>query len=975
MLFTPSLLNIISLQKFKNVLVALLFLICFSQLLEAQIVQKKISNDPDEYLELAGQAIKNGYFEQAKRYCLLGLEKRPDYVDLHFTLGKVYYMSGQPDSARYKLKQVIRTYPRYKDAYTLLINMELREGRFEEALCYSDDALYYYPYDKDFMIKRMSILDMGRDRRAADKWAEKLVSTFFADTSVTNFYVRYKLEQAQIYYKQGNLLRAKYEYQRVLEQNPNNSQAIQAMVNLENRSGNKQAALDLIDMMLQQTPNSYEYLTKKASLLEELRRYPEALEVVNRLIVLYPRDVKVQRMNYDMKMAAGRYFISQDPYLVFQDVLSRTPSNREALDYVINLATARGLHNEALAFENRALSFYPTDQQLKLKKLGTLEALKKYTQAADLAEELWLSNPNGNGYLDRLIEFKLLAGKSFLQDLEYDSAIAIFQQVLGLSPGNPVAYNYAINTLNAQKRFPEAISMLNEALTYYPNDELLLLKKAGILQESGNYDEASEIASFLYTRKPDNTRFANLLVDIKMANAKMYMEEEDYDAAREEYKTVIKVQPNNLLALNGLINLESATQQYDSALVYTEKALTLTPGSKNILLKKSSVTESLKRYKEAYGITADLMKRYPYSSKIRQTYIDQVLASGREYNKLGFPDSAIMEFNKVLEMNPKDTFALAYIINILSDQKQYDSALIVANDALFFYPGNEYFTTKRANILESQTRYVEASLAADSVAKMNPSFKNIDYASYLKSKSMKSEIGLMFLRTTFDSATVLTRGNISTIQYSRIINKGSWAARFNYAARPQGTGLQAEVDWYRQHNLKTLSYFNLGIANNIIFPSIKLNYTITRTLRNPNWEAELGARFLRFNRLNLNLISLGAAGGHYFKDFYLNLRYYALLGEGNLYHSAILSARQYLNTKTDYLLAGVGVGTTPDEFGRANVNISNLGVSTYSMMMGYNKVFNYRHTFSIIGTWYNQKLPSKVFRSQYDIFVSYRRKF
>ena len=67
-------------------------------------------------------------------------------------------------------------------------------------------------------------------------------------------------------------------------------------------------------------------------------------------------------------MEAGRYYMNTDPYLQFQAVLEKEPANRDALNYVINIAYSRGMLAEALQWVNTALKHYPNDRELLAKK-------------------------------------------------------------------------------------------------------------------------------------------------------------------------------------------------------------------------------------------------------------------------------------------------------------------------------------------------------------------------------------------------------------------------------------------------------------------------------------------------------------------------------------------------------------------------------------------------------------------------------
>jgi len=565
----------------------------------------------------------------------------------------------------------------------------------------------------------MTALDAGRDRRSADHWAEGLYDRYYTDTSVIRFYINYKLENARRYLKNGNYARARYDYGKVLEEAPSNKEAIDALYNLELRSGNKQAALDMTNRVLETDPRSYSYLLQKLSLLEELKRYPEAIETLQLLQRYYPNTPALQQLQQSLQMASGRFYLKQDPYLQFQSILIQSPSNREAIDYAINLASSKGLYTDALAFENNALRYYPGDISLLLKKAGTLENLHQYVQAATVAEEIFNRQPSSVNK-SRLVELTLLAGKQYQLEMDPDSAWQAFNRVLKWVPNHPSALQYSVNLLASRKQFKTALNLLDGALRQYPADKTLLFKKADMLFQSGAIADALAITTQLAQAEPGNTVYSNMLIEQALALGRLYMQSEDYDAAHEPFKIVLASDTSNMEALNALVNLESASHHYDSALYYVNRTLALQQDDKNLLLKKAGILESMQSFSEASNITGDLYKRYPYSSQLRQIYLDQLLAAGRNFNRNQQPDSALMEFSKALQVNPADSNALMYNINILNEKGAFDTALTLVNRGLSHYPQSEYFMLKRAVILENKQAYPEAFKAADSVSKNIP---------------------------------------------------------------------------------------------------------------------------------------------------------------------------------------------------------------------------------------------------------------
>ncbi|QEC74397.1 YaiO family outer membrane beta-barrel protein [Arachidicoccus ginsenosidivorans] len=106
---------------------------------------------------------------------------------------------------------------------------------------------------------------------------------------------------------------------------------------------------------------------------------------------------------------------------------------------------------------------------------------------------------------------------------------------------------------------------------------------------------------------------------------------------------------------------------------------------------------------------------------------------------------------------------------------------------------------------------------------------------------------------------------------------------------------------------KWYSYGNLAIANKVVFPKWRAGYSLFHNFAK-SWEAELGARIIDFD--SLKSVSGVASLAHFFGDFWTNIKGYASFLSGNQYTALTLTARQYLNEKTDFFYATMGYGNS-----------------------------------------------------------------
>lgn len=942
--------------------------LCFSLQAQAQIFSKE--KDADELYDEAVKETRLNHYEKAIQLSKEALQKRPDFTDQELLLGRLYMLTGRTDLARRYVKKVLAEAPTYYDAYLYAINIELGAKKYEEAECYVDEGLYNFPGDKALMLKKLSILDASERFFQGGNYATSLLEKYSTDTAVQRAYMGHYLLAGRYYQLRNNQILAMQNYEKALLLDYNNQEAKAAITAMYIKSGSYTRAIEQVNAELSANPNSYDLMMRKLGLLEDMHDYPAAIDQLQQILKRWPSDTKARSMETPLRMDAAAWYANTDPYLLYQGVLEKNPGNREALDKVIGLSMSRGAYREALAWINRGLKNNPNDQHLLSLKLDVLESDRKFTEASLLAEKLYAANRSSADLKSRYTALKIASGRDYLAQQQYDLALAEFDKALQTDPRDTTALDMMANTYINQKDNIHALQVLDKALAAYPDNSRFLLKKSSILAATGQYDEATAIAEQLLHRSPSDPKYAANLTDLRLTAGRTLLQAEEYDMAAREFRAVLAQSPDNLDALNYLINLQNAVGQPDSSLFYADQALAYYPDNKEILLKKAGVLTDIKRYNEANAITYQLMQRYPFTTKYRTAYTEGLIAAGTTYQRNNAPDSALAIYRQVLGLNRRDSLALLYSINLLSDKKEYDSALVYANQGVRFYPDNASFIQKRAVLLENKKMYADAAIAADSVVKLNRSPENIDYADYLHSKTTKNQFGMYFLHSSYDYQD--NTYNIATLEYRHFFKRGSYAGRLNYAGREQGTGLQGEAELYYTHNPKLYSYALATYSNEIVFPRTRLAYSLFKTFKH-DIEGELGIRYL--NADSTSSVSGVASIAKTWKDFWVNFRAYFISDSPEFYTSYNLTARYYMNRQQDYIAFNAGLGTSPDDRSRLIQFPKLAGLLTRSVGAGYQKTFKYRTTAGIFGTWINQKISSTVFQNQYDIYVTLQRKF
>ena len=944
----------------------------------------KMIESSDNLYKDAKREIDLKHYQKAINLCNKAKDISPHNLDIHLLLGRAFALDGKLDSARLELNYVIDKNPKYRDAYIYLVNLESVACNYLQALEYADMGLKYFPNDRDLLLKKLDIYLKEGDYMEANKLADYLYERFATDAYIRSVYLDFKLTLARQYSHRGYIEISKRAYESVLEQDPMNKEALQAIFALDVRSGNYESSLAYTNRALQATPNSYEFLMKKISILDAMSRYVEAIEVVEKLNKLYPNNADVRKLNIYIRMEAGRFYMNTDPYLQFEAVLDKDPGNVDALNYVINLAYSRGLLVDALAWINVGLKRNPYDINLLKKKMGVLQSLKNYAPAAIIAERVYKEDPT-QAAKDNFIELELQAAKVEMNDMEFDTAVQTLKVVLFYDHSNITGINYMVSCFMQEKRYDDALRTIDDALQYRPDDEQLLFKKASILEASQHYADAAAISGSLLQRHPENRQYLVSLVEQSLAAGRQSMQYDDYYNTIKILKTVLDKQPDNVDALNYMINIQTQLKQYNTALLYVDQALQYYPESTDFVFKKSVVYAEARKYQQAYAISGQLYTNYPYNVRFKGAFVDQLIGSGKQYLDNNNTDSALIEFYKALAVSPTDTLPLYYTINLLIQTKQYDTALVLLNQGRSYYPMNPYFLQKKAVIYENQKKWTEAWRAEDTLLKMNPFDPRIlDQDQYLYSHTLKNQIGLFYLHSLLmDSLGNRNVSSIATAQYTRKFDNGSSITGVvNYAGRYNGAGFQFGVNSNIIHSKKWYSYLEADYSpTDRIFPDWLLGYSIFHSF-NHGWSGELGIRYMLvefYNNAQYFTPVIGASKE--INDFYVSLRVQPIFAvytgiPDKRYLSATLSTRYYLReNRTEFFTALAGYGNSPDDISRDFSIVRLNAYNTVSVGAGYQRQVYYRTTLLINATWYNLQSATNDYQNQFVIYAGLLRNF
>ncbi len=374
-----------------------------------------------------------------------------------------------------------------------------------------------------------------------------------------------------------------------------------------------------------------------------------------------------------------------------------------------------------------------------------------------------------------------------------------------------------------------------------------------------------------------------------------------------------------------------------------------------------------KNYPKAIALTKQALVKSPEYADIR-------IFLGRLYTWSDKPDSARVEFSRVIQSSPdyKDVYLAYGSLEFWNDRP--DSALILTNKGLIIDPKSEDLLLLKARILKDKKLFKASDEVLSELLAINP--KNpVARSLSIQSGSLGSQnkVGISYDYVTFDKQFDKP-WHMASLDYGRQTGFGSLTGRLNFANRFETSSTQFEVDLYPRISKTFYAYVSGAVSNNSgVFPQYRTGFSLYANLP-ASFEADAGLRMLDFGDKTWIYT---AAIGKYYKNYWFNLRTYQTPSISSVSSSLALAVRYYFGGADDYLSFGAGSGLSPDN--QRNTLLYNNG-NTYklksnNLSLGLRKSFDTSNILGLRASFENQEYLKDTRGNQVEVGIAFIKRF
>lgn len=479
---------------------------------------------------------------------------------------------------------------------------------------------------------------------------------------------------------------------------------------------------------------------QKANKLFKQNRLEEGKQVV---------DLGLQESPYDadLLMLNGKYYHEKknNDKARFNLIksLQYDPNNVDAKQILTNVEIEDKHYSAAICYINELLQVSPYWKGLWRKKIEVYRLQGNTVEANRLLKRINQIYPE-DGQIKEDYRYNLQTEIRNLKKAgKVDAALKMTEELMSVDKTNPNLYVDVINTHLAAGDYDKALVYANQALTYMPTNSFLITKKASILAESGDINEA---LSFIRSKNKGNGQLTALYNQLLLQSARVQNDKDPYTL----YGKILERSPGNPEALEYMLNTSLAKGYYTDAQNFINMAKKSGGENKKLMAKEYTLYTQMGNDSKANAVLTKLYNRFPEDADIRDNYINYQYKLARQ-NMLNqqYSEALIqLTFLTKLAKNDYTEVCLQELTEAYLKTSRKQEAYETVEKLNREYPNNNNNKLRKVGVLIAMDRDEEAlNFYEDFLRKLNQS----EYDNYLIAYD---EIGTKFLKKLVEAGQV-----------------------------------------------------------------------------------------------------------------------------------------------------------------------------------------------------------------------------
>lgn len=456
--------------------------------------------------------------------------------------------------------------------------------------------------------------------------------------------------------------------------------------------GNFENAITKLNKLIEKNPKSDVAYYQLSLIYVAMENFNAALENGEKAHELAPQNEWILLNLIEIYEVTKQYPLASK---LREELIAKNPENTDyyydlVVDYIYSNKWEEGINTY-----NRVEKIIGISEEISMAKHRIWNHIKKPENAAAEIQKLIEAFPAENRY-------PLILGDYYLKNSQFDKAKAQFNKALALD--NMATYMSLAEYYKLTKDNDSSFFYLKKAFAEPDvNIDLkipVLLSYYDLIQKHPSMmNDANSLLDSMAIAHSDNPKYWSVKADFALLDNQP-------KKAKQAFVEVLKYDQSKYIIWEELLKIWANEEQFDSVIIYSNKAIELFPSQPFLFYVRGVASYMKADYNNAIQ-SLEMGKGLVLEPN--GMYLEMFIYLGESYHKLNNNDRSDAAFEKVLEMDPKNSYILNNYSYYLSLRNvKLDKAEKMAKKLTDLYPSDANYLDTYAWVLFKLQKYTEA---------------------------------------------------------------------------------------------------------------------------------------------------------------------------------------------------------------------------------------------------------------------------